>query len=92
MKRTILGLALATFLTCPAFGETVNTYQVTGPILELTATKIVVQKGDEKWEVARDANTKVDGNLKVGAKVTIRYRMVAAKVEVKNSSATETRR
>ena len=91
MKRTILGLALASYLTCTAFAESVNTYQVTGPILELTATKIVVQKGDEKWEVARDGNTKVEGDLKVGAKVTIRYRMVAAKVEVKSTGATEKR-
>jgi hypothetical protein len=60
-----------------------KTYQVTGPVLELTETKIVVQKGDEKWEVARDAETKVTGELKVGAKVTIEYRMVATKASVK---------
>jgi len=29
---------------------------------------IVVQKGDEKWQVARDKGTKVTGDLKVGAK------------------------
>ena len=34
-----------------------KTYQVTGPILEVTDASIVVQKGDEKWEVARDAKT-----------------------------------
>ena len=60
-----------------------DTYQVTGPVLELTDKKIVVQKGDEKWEIARDASTKVDGDLKVGAKVTVRYRMTATRVEVK---------
>ena len=60
-----------------------KTYQVTGPVLELTDTKIVVQKGDEKWEVARTPGTKVDGTLKVGAKVTIQYTMTAKSVEVK---------
>ena len=62
-----------------------KTYQVTGPVLELTATKIVVQKGDEKWEIARSDKTKVTGDLKVGAKVTIHYTMTAAEVEVKTT-------
>ena len=60
-----------------------KTYQVTGPILELTANSITVQKGDEKWQVARSSDTKVTGDLKVGAKVTIYYKMVATEVEVK---------
>ena len=63
----------------------VKTYQVTGPILEITPTSIVVQKGDDKWEIARNAKTKITGDLKVGAKVTIYYRMVAAEVEVKET-------
>ncbi|HWH69770.1 MAG TPA: hypothetical protein VNT26_10315 [Candidatus Sulfotelmatobacter sp.] len=61
----------------------VKTYQVTGPVLEVTPTSITVQKGDEKWEIARDKNTKVKGDLKVGAKVTIVYKMVAETAEVK---------
>jgi len=61
----------------------VRTYQVTGPVLEVTATKIVVQKGEDKWEIIRTPQTKVDGDLKVGAKVTIHYTMTAADVEVK---------
>jgi hypothetical protein len=61
----------------------VKTYQVTGPVLEVTATKIVVQKGDDKWEIARSKSTKVTGDLKVGSKVTIYYTMAAQEVEVK---------
>jgi len=64
-----------------------KTYQVTGPILELTATTITVQKGDEKWQVARDKNTKVTGELKAGAKVTIYYQMVASEIEVKEGKS-----
>ena len=63
-----------------------KTYQVTGPIIELTATTITVQKGDEKWQIARDKGTKVAGDLKVGHKVTIYYRMIATEVEVKGDS------
>ena len=60
-----------------------KSYQVTGPVLEITPTMIVVQKGEAKWQVARNANTKITGDLKVGAKVTIEYQMVAKDVEVK---------
>ena len=62
-------------------------YQVTGPVLEVTDTKIVVQKGTEKWELARTPETKVTGDLKVGAKVTIEYSMTAKSVEVKGEKA-----
>jgi hypothetical protein len=56
-------------------------YQVTGKVLEVSDTRIVVEKGDDKWEIDRTADTKVEGELKVGAKVTISYHMVADKVE-----------
>jgi hypothetical protein len=65
----------------------VKTYQVTGPILELTNDKITVQKGKDKWEIARDAGTKVTGDLKVGSKVTIQYEMRAASIEAKEEKA-----
>ena len=58
-------------------------YQVTGPVLELTDSKIVVQKGKEKWEIARTPDTKVNGDLKVGAKVTVEYTMAAKSIEAK---------
>ena len=66
-----------------------KTYQVTGPVLELRDDVIVVQKGKEKWEIARSADTKVKGELKVGAKVTIEYRMTATAVEVKPAATTK---
>ena len=60
-----------------------TTYQATGPVLEVTDSKIVIQKDTEKWEIARSADTKVTGDIKVGAKVTIQYTMSATSVEVK---------
>jgi hypothetical protein len=83
----VLALLLTLGLTAvPAFAAT-KTYQVTGPVLEVRPDAIVVQKGSEKWEVARDSSTKVTGDLKVGSKVTITYRMTASDVTVKPDTA-----
>ena len=60
-----------------------KTYQVTGPVLEMDASKVVVQKGNEKWEVSRDPSTTISGDLKVGSKVTVEYRMIANSIQVK---------
>jgi hypothetical protein len=87
MNRIILNLlgviVAVIFMVTAALAGAVKTYQVTGPILEITDTKIVVEKGKEKWEIARDANTKTKGELKVGAKVTIEYSMTAETITVK---------
>jgi hypothetical protein len=64
-----------------------KTYQVTGPVLEMNDSMIAVQKGKDRWEIARDSNTKVTGDLKVGGKVTITYTMSATEVEVKAEKA-----
>jgi len=60
-----------------------KTYQVTGPVLEMTGDMIVVQKGKDRWEIARDGSTKMPADVKVGDKVTIEYRMTATSVEAK---------
>ena len=65
---------------------------MTGPVLELKDDVIVVQKGKDKWEIARGKDTKVTGDLKVGSKVTIEYRMTAATIEVKDAKAKETKK
>ncbi len=75
--------AIASFAMCGFTQAGPKTYQVTGPVLEVTDTSVTVQKGDDKWELARDASTKITGELKVGAKVTIEYTMSAVNVEVK---------
>ena len=58
-------------------------------VLEVTADKIFVQKGKDKWEINRDAATKVTGDLKVGSKVTIEYKMTATKIDVKEDKKAE---
>ncbi len=86
IKRTLRAVAVASvLLSLSAFAAPgVKTYQVTGPVLEVTETTITVQKGEEKWTVQRSKKTKVRGDLKVGAKVTIEYQMVADDIEVKD--------
>ena len=83
MKYLSTALLACTFACATAFAGAPKTYQVTGPVLEVKDDMIVVQKGKDKWEIARDANTKIKGEPTVGTKVTIEYRMTAATVDVK---------
>lgn len=81
MKKIILILAIVINASLQLTAAEAKNYQVTGPVLEVTATTITVQKGDEKWQIASDAAT--TAKVKVGDKVTIHYQMVAKSVEVK---------
>ncbi|MDD5564907.1 MAG: hypothetical protein PHQ91_14425 [Thermoanaerobaculaceae bacterium] len=81
--RTCLFVVVAVVLIGVAYAAAPKTYQVTGPVLEVSGDMIVVKKGNDRWEISRTADTKVSGDLKVGAKVTIQYRMVATSVDVK---------
>jgi len=96
MKTSPFLLALAaaaTLILTPSAARAADakTYQVTGPILEITDTYIVVQKGEDKWQLARNKDTKANAALKVGAKVTIEYQMVAKDIEVKSDKKPEAR-
>jgi len=88
LAATLLGSAIL-FSAGIAEAKQPRKYQVTGKILEISDDLIVVEKGEEKWEIGKEAATKVTGTLKVGSKVTIEYRMVAATAEVKDSAAPE---
>jgi hypothetical protein len=82
MNRLALAAVVAA-LSTPAFARQPKTYQVTGEVLEATDDLIVVQKGKEKFEIARTPDTKVSGDLKPGGKATVEYRMTAATADVK---------
>ncbi|MES2921449.1 MAG: hypothetical protein V4819_07880 [Verrucomicrobiota bacterium] len=85
MKTTsLLAISFALLgFAAPVHAAGTDTYQVTGPVLEVTDAKIVIQKEKEKWEIARTADSKITGEIKVGAKVTVHYTMTATSVEVK---------
>ncbi|MEP6956611.1 MAG: hypothetical protein ABI883_07280 [Chthoniobacterales bacterium] len=82
-----VGVAAALLFSGTAFAGKSRTYQVTGPILEMNDTMIAVQKGSERWEIARDASTRANGAMKVGDKVLITYTMMATNVETKAAPA-----
>jgi hypothetical protein len=85
MKKILIFAGAVILFSSLVFAAGPRTYQVTGPVLEMKDDLITVQKGSEKWEIAKDAATKVTGDLKVGSKVTIEYTMKAATIAVKDS-------
>ena len=86
-------LVLSTLLTAlPLAAASPDKYQVTGQVVEVTDSMIVVMKGKERFEMARDASTKVNGDLKVGAKITAQYKITATSVEVKADKAAATKK
>lgn len=88
MNTKILSLfaAASLALSSSVLAGPTKTYQVTGPVLEMNDSMIAVQKGKERWEIARDSSTKAEGEMKVGDKVTITYTMTATKVEAKGAA------
>ena len=75
-------------LAAMALATSAQAYQVTGEIEAVTATSITVKatggkNEGEKFEMTRGADTKVTGDLKKGAKVTVEYTINAKSVEVK---------
>ena len=87
IKLPLSLLAAASLALSSAAFAGAKTYQVTGPVLEVNDSMIAVQKGKDRWEVNRDSNTKVSGDVKVGDKVTVTYTMTATDVEVKAGKA-----
>ena len=82
MSRGALAVVIAALAT-PALARAPKSYQVTGEVIEAGDDLIVVQKGKEKFEIARTPDTKVTGDLKAGGKATVEYRMTATAAEAK---------
>ena len=84
MKRlSAISIAALLLTSSATFAAAPKAYQVTGPVLEVKDDVIVVRKGNEKWEIAKTKDTKIKGDLKTGAKVTVMYTMSANSIEVK---------
>ena len=84
MKKILLLASVMVLFAVVVFAAGPKSYQVTGPVLEITDDVIIVQKGKDKWELSKSAATSVAGDLKVGVKVTIDYKMTAEKITVKD--------
>ena len=85
-RAGVLSLTAAAAVPATARAESPKTYQVTGPVLEVTDSTITVQKGKEKWQLTRDKETKSPADVKVGDKVTIEYSMTAKNIESKGAA------
>lgn len=90
LAAAMTGIALLAATAATAAGT--RSYQVTGPLLEVRDDAVVVQKGKEKWEIAKDKETKISGDLKVGSKATVMYTMKAASIETKAETKKDTKR
>ena len=86
MKKIILSLTIVALASFRLMAADAKAYQVTGPVLEVSDSVIVVQKGEQKWQIALDKSTKGD-KPKVGDKVTIYYSMTATEIESKATKA-----
>ena len=78
-------LAPAAFLLFATAALAVDDFQVTGNVTEKTADSITVMKGKERFQIAIDKDTKMTGDVKVGDKVTIKYKMHASSIESKDA-------
>ncbi|HVO30684.1 MAG TPA: hypothetical protein VMV18_08105 [bacterium] len=88
MKKILLAAA-ALSLSATALAAEPKTYQKTAPVVAVSDDMITLDTGkDGKWEIAKNADTKLEGGdaVKVGDKVTVTYRMTAAKIEVKGGA------
>jgi hypothetical protein len=86
MKKGILSIFAALLLMASAaMAAGPKDYQVTGPVLDVTDDVITVAKGKDKWEIGRNKDTKINGDLKKGSRVTIQYKMNATSVDVKEA-------
>jgi len=83
MKKFAAVVLFAVLVLALVYAAAPKTYQVTGPVLTIAGDVITVQKDTDKWELLKTADTTITGTLKVGAKVTIEYKMVATKITVK---------
>jgi hypothetical protein len=81
MKKFAVVVVVLVLVAAVAFAG--KTYQFTGKVLEIKDNVIIVDKKGEKFEMVKDANTKIKGDLKVGAKVTVQYESRATEIEVK---------
>jgi hypothetical protein len=85
MKKILSGILILGIFAVFLIATGPKTYQVTGTVKTLTDTVISVAKSNgEVWELTRDSSLSVTGGeLAVGAKITVIYKMVAVSAQIK---------
>lgn len=84
MKSWLFLLIASAFLAAATMALAKD-YQVTGPVVDVKDDAIIVKKGNDNWEIARDKDTKAKGEFKKGDRVTIKYKMIATSIEGKEA-------
>lgn len=82
MKKVIFLVFVFIFIAVIASAAGSKTYMLTGKVTEVKGDVFTVQKDNAKYEMTRDADAKVNGDLKVGSKVTVIYKMTATTIVV----------
>lgn len=67
--------------------DSIRPIRITGQVADVRDDVVVIQKGKERWEVARHPGTRIKGELRKGARVTVDFRAVAATIEVRDDRA-----
>ena len=86
MRTTTWGLLVAGLVASAAIAADIKSYQVTGPVVDVTPDSITVQKGKENWQIAKGSTTKAPATLNKGDKVTVYYQMTATEIEAKGGA------
>lgn len=87
MKAFLLALA---FLAVALRAQPAREYQIAGTVVALTERVVTIEKAGEKWEIDRSAGPRIEGDVALGRRVTIRYRMAATSIDGRpDSPATE---
>jgi len=81
MTARLFLLAWTLMASLPAAAEP-KTVRITGLVSDVRDDMVVIDKGKDRWEVARTPGTAVKGNLQKGARISIEVRMSAAAIEV----------
>jgi hypothetical protein len=81
MKRFII-LFFWLLAVVPVWAAT-KAVVVTGPVTEVREDVVVIQKGKQQWEIARSPATKIKGELRKGALVTVEVYLSAGAIEVR---------
>ncbi len=89
MKKVVLLISIIFLMTAVAYAAQDGIRKATGELVKITAESVVIKKGKGEMVITRDPSTNVTGNLKVGEKVTVEYKMIATSVAVKDPTSSK---
>jgi len=89
MKKVVLLISIIFLMTAVAYAAQDGIRKATGELVKITAESVVIKRGKGEMVITRDPSTNVTGNLKVGEKVTVEYKMIATSVAVKDLASSK---